>query len=113
MVAHTGNFEAAVAAVESVDEALGKIVDAVLKQDGVLVITADHGNAEETTNLRTGDRDKEHSTNPVPLVIVGRAFEGQPGLSGEVPNGDLSLVPPVGMLADVAPTILKIMGLTA
>jgi 2,3-bisphosphoglycerate-independent phosphoglycerate mutase len=76
-----------------------------------MVITADHGNAEELKNLRTGDIDKEHATNPVPFVIIAKQFEGQPSIAGEVPNGDLSLMSPVGMLADVAPTILTVLGI--
>jgi 2,3-bisphosphoglycerate-independent phosphoglycerate mutase len=111
MVGHTGNFEAAKKAVETVDESVGKIVEAVLSRDGNVFITADHGNAEELKNLRTGDINKEHATNPVPFYIIGKKFEGQPALSGAVPEGDLSLVSPVGMLADVAPTILAVMGI--
>ncbi|MFH1405497.1 MAG: 2,3-bisphosphoglycerate-independent phosphoglycerate mutase [Patescibacteria group bacterium] len=110
MVAHTGNLEATKKAVEITDECIGKVVDATLKMDGIVLITADHGNAEEMLNLRTGDIDKEHSTNPVPFVIVGNQYEGQTSSSGEVPDGDLSLVPPVGMLADVAPTVLSMLG---
>lgn len=111
MVAHTGDFEASVKAIEADDEAIGRIVDAVLTQGGVLFITADHGNAEEVSNVVSGAIDKEHSTNPVPFLIIGRAFEGQPSPTGEIPGGDLSLVPPVGMLADVAPTMLRVLGL--
>ena len=112
MVAHTGNFEATVKAVECVDECVGKIVNEVLKRDGLVLITADHGNAEEVKNLQTGDMDKEHSTNPVPFWIIQKRLEGRSGLAGDIPNGDLSLVPPVGMLADVAPSMLKLMGIT-
>lgn len=111
MVAHTGNFEATIRAVEVVDECVGRIIEAVMKKDGIVFITADHGNAEEVQNLQTGDMDKEHSTNPVPFWIISNELEGQPGPSGDVPNGDLSLVPPIGMLADVAPTILAHLGI--
>ena len=111
MVAHTGNVEATKQAVEVVDECVGRIVEATLKADGVIFVTADHGNAEEVLNLQTGDIDKEHSTNPVPFYIIGNAFDGQAGVMGDIPNGDLSLVPPIGMLADVAPTILKVLGI--
>jgi 2,3-bisphosphoglycerate-independent phosphoglycerate mutase len=110
MIAHTGNFEATIKANESVDECLGKLVEALLKKDGVLLITADHGNAEEVKNLRTGEMDKEHSTNPVPLLVISNKLHGLPGPTGEVPDRDLSLMPPVGMLADVAPTVLSVMG---
>ena len=111
MVGHTGNLEATIKAVEVVDECLGKIVDETLARDGVVFITSDHGNAEEKLNLRTGDINKEHATNPVPFLIIGKAYQGQTASAGEIPEGDLSLVPPVGMLADVAPTILSVMGI--
>ncbi len=111
MVGHTGNLEATIKAVQVVDECLGKIVDQTISRDGHVFITADHGNAEEKLNLRTGSILKEHATNPVPFVIIGKAYEGQPSIAGEVPDGDLSLMPPVGMLADVAPTILMVMGI--
>ncbi len=111
MVAHTGNVEATIKAVQVVDSCVSQIIDAVLEHDGVVCITSDHGNAEEVLNLQTHAIDKEHSTNPVPFWIVGKQFEGKPSIAGDVPNGDLSLMPPVGMLADVAPTILAILGL--
>jgi len=110
MVGHTGNFEATKKGAEAIDAALGKIVQAALAVGGAVVITADHGNGEEVLNLQTGELDKEHSTNPVPFIVVGEQWRGQAAPAGEVPGGDLSLMPPVGMLADTAPTVLKIMG---
>lgn len=110
MVGHTGNHDATVKACEAVDKAIGMIADAVLAINGALVITADHGNAEEVKNLITGEMDKEHSTNPVPCLIVAKALEGLRAPSGDVIGGDLSLNPPVGMLADIAPTVLKLLG---
>ena len=62
-------------------------------------------------NIKTGDKDKEHSTNPIPFLCISGEWEGQLGPGGEVIGGDLSLVQPVGMLADVAPTLLKALGL--
>lgn len=111
MVAHTGNLKATIKANEVIDKEVGKIIDAVLLKNGVAVITADHGNAEELLNLQTGKVDKEHSTNSVPVIVVGKQFEGQVRPEIEAVNGDLSLVPPVGALSDVAPTVLKILGL--
>ena len=111
MVGHTGDFDATVKAVETVDECVGKIVEETLSREGKVFITADHGNAEELKNLRTGDINKEHSTNPVPFYMISKELEGQPSIAGEVPNGDLSLMSPVGMLADIAPTILTVMGI--
>ena len=111
MVGHTGDLEATIKAMAVVDECLGKIVEETLSRDGHVFITADHGNAEEMRNLRTGEMDKEHATNPVPFVIIGNAYEGQISIAGEVPESNLSLMSPVGMLADVAPTILAVMGI--
>lgn len=111
MVGHTGDLPATITACETIDKCLGQIVDFVSSQGGVTVVTADHGNAEEVLNLQTGGMDKEHSTNPVPLLIIGKDFNGLAGPSGDAPEGDLSLLSPVGVLADVAPTVLKLMGL--
>ncbi len=95
MVGHTGVLEAAVKAVETVDECIGKIVDEVIRQNGVILITADHGNAEQMIDYTTGDPFTAHTTNPVPLIVAGM---------GE----DVSLKE--GRLADLAPTMLDIMG---
>ncbi len=98
MVGHTGNIEATKIAVQTVDECLGKIVKQVLAKNGVVLITADHGNAEELLKP-DGSVDTEHSHNPVPFIVVGEEFAG---------NGEQI---PSGILADVAPTVLKIMGI--
>lgn len=111
MVGHTGQLDATIKACEVVDKCLGKISSAVLAKDGALFITADHGNAESMQNLQTGEIDKQHSTSPVPFIVISKKFEGIASPAGEIPGGDLSLMPPVGMLADVAPTILKVMHL--
>lgn len=111
MVAHTGDLPASIRAMEAIDAALGRVVEATLSKSGVVFVTADHGNGEELLNVRTGEIDKEHATNPVPFLLISKALEGQPSIAGDVPEGDLSLMPPVGMLADVAPTILAVLGL--
>lgn len=111
MVGHTGNMEATVKGVEAVDRAIGTLAEYTMAKGGVLLITADHGNAEEVKNLQTGEIDKEHSTNSVPFMIIGEQYRGVAGPAGDPIEGDLSLMPPVGMLADVAPTILSILGL--
>lgn len=95
MVGHTGSLEAAIKAIETVDECLGKVVEAVEKQEGVLIITADHGNAEQMIDYKTGEPHTAHTTNPVPLILVG------------MENSKLKQ----GKLADLAPTMLSIMGL--
>ena len=111
MVGHTGNLQAAIKAVEVVDSCLGKITKRVLDKNGAVLVTADHGNAEMMFNMQTGMIDKEHTANPVPFILVGRQFEGKTIGFKEIPGSDLSLVKPQGILSDVAPTVLKIMGL--
>ena len=111
IIGHSGNMPLIIKSLEFLDSCLGQIVDLVIAKSGVVLITADHGNAEEKINLQTGEKLTEHSTNPVPLLIIGKEWEGQTGGLAEGVDGDLSLVPPGGLLSDVAPTILKIMGL--
>lgn len=111
MVGHTGNLEATIKGCEAADQALGEIVNHTLAQKGVVVVTADHGNAEELLNLQTTEMDKEHSVNPVPCIIIGDDFAGQAGPGGDPPEGDLSLLTPVGVLSDIAPTVLKLLGI--
>ena len=111
MVGHTGNEAATIRACEAVDRCIGQLADALLASGGALVITADHGNAEEVTNLATGEMDKEHSTNPVPCVIVAPPLEGQKASTGDVIGGDLSFTPPSGMLGDIAPTVCQLLGI--
>jgi 2,3-bisphosphoglycerate-independent phosphoglycerate mutase len=100
MVGHTGNIGAAVKACEVVDDCLGKIASFVLAYEGTLVITADHGNAEEMINPRTGEIDTEHNSNPVPFIVVSRELIGRP------------ITLPAGILADVAPTVLNLLGIS-
>ncbi|MFA6490508.1 MAG: 2,3-bisphosphoglycerate-independent phosphoglycerate mutase [Candidatus Magasanikbacteria bacterium] len=109
MVGHTGNLQATIAACEAADIGLGEVVKHTLAHEGVVIFTADHGNAEELLNLQTTEMDKEHSVNPVPCVIIGDDFRGQAGPGGDPPEGDLSLLAPVGVLADIAPTVLKLL----
>lgn len=95
MVGHTGSLEAAIKAIETVDNCVGKVVEAVEAEEGVLLITADHGNAEQMVDYKTGEPHTAHTTNPVPLILVG------------MENAKLK----EGKLADLAPTMLEIMGL--
>ena len=106
MVGHTGDIKAAIKGVETIDKCLGEISTAVLEKHGVVVITSDHGNAEELINPNSGEIIKEHSTNPVPILILGKNFQNIDSGEGNV---DLSVLTPSGVLADIAPTILKIM----
>ncbi len=111
MVSHTGDLKATIKAVEVVDDSLKQIVEVVLGKGGAVLVTADHGNGEELVNSQSNEIDKEHSTYPVPFIIVGKEWEGKTAGSLDSPNSDLSLTQPSGLLSDVAPTIIKIMGL--
>ncbi len=111
MVGHTGNLKATVKAAETIDKSLNRLVNGVLAKGGCIMITADHGNAEEIFNMQTGMIDKEHSANPVPFILVSREFEGRRLGGADALSGDLSLLQPQGILSDVAPTILNLMGL--
>ena len=109
MVGHTGNFEASVEAIKIVDECVKKIYDECVRQDICLCITADHGNIEELVDLKSGGIDKEHSTNPVPFILVGNQFKRvHPGTGGIIA---LAGVVPIGVLSDVAPTMLELLGI--
>ncbi len=95
MVGHTGDLKAAITAVEAVDTCLGRLSDAVVKAGGVMLVTADHGNAEQMRDEETGQAHTAHTLNPVPLVLVNPPA-GVTGLSD-------------GKLADIAPTLLDLM----
>ena len=97
MVGHTGVIPAAVKAVERVDSLVGEAVKAVKEVNGQLFICADHGNAEQMINYETGAPHTAHTTNPVPFILV---------------NADPSYtLREGGKLADIAPTLLELMGL--
>ena len=99
MVGHTGNIAPAIKAIETVDDCIGKISNTVLAYNGTLLIVADHGNAEEMINTQTGQIDTEHSTSPVPFICVSNQFLGNPQQLQS------------GILADIAPTVLKLLNL--
>lgn len=110
LVAASGDYEAVKKAVTAVDSSLNKIKEAVLDKKGILIISSAQGNAERLKNLATEFPDKEMTSNPVPLVIVGEEFKGK-SIGSDPLNHDLSLLAPLGSLDDLAPTILEIMGL--
>lgn len=97
MVGHTGVEAAAIAAVEAVDSCVGKAVEAVKEVDGIMFICADHGNAEQLLDYNTGESFTAHTTNPVPFILVNydKAYTLKEG----------------GCLADIAPTLIEIMGM--
>ncbi len=97
MVGHTGIYEAAIKAVEALDQALGKVTDAVVEVGGQALITADHGNCEQMFDYETGQVHTQHTTELVPLIYVGDKFS--------------SLDEKGGIMADIAPTLLAMMSL--
>ncbi|HCC46120.1 MAG TPA: 2,3-bisphosphoglycerate-independent phosphoglycerate mutase, partial [Gammaproteobacteria bacterium] len=97
MVGHTGNFEAAVEAVECIDECLGRIVAALEQADGQCLITADHGNVEQMSDAESAQPHTAHTALKVPFIYVGRR--------------DIKLLNEGGVLSDVAPTMIDLMGL--
>ncbi len=107
IVAHTGNYDATIRAVEAVDNGIAKLMDAVLKSDGVLLITADHGNAEKLLEAETGLPETKHNISPVPIYIVGKDFKREKD-DFDVEQGEKESA---GLLSDIAPTILEIMGI--
>ena len=95
MVGHTGDLGAAIRACEAVDEQLGRAVAALQARGGAMIVTADHGNCEMMIDPVTGGPHTAHTTNPVPVVLVG----GPPGVTLHK-----------GRLSDLAPTVLALMG---
>lgn len=96
MVGHTGNFAATVKAIETVDECLGKIIQALQEVGGEAIITADHGNAEQMYNYETKQPHTAHTCDPVPFIYIGRPAK---------------IVKENGKLSDIAPTLLYLLGL--
>jgi 2,3-bisphosphoglycerate-independent phosphoglycerate mutase len=97
MVGHTGVMAATVKAVETVDQCLGQVVDKILSKDGTVLITADHGNAEEMMDLKNGQPQTAHSINPVPFLLISKKL-----ISSKINCGSLQ---------DISPTILKLIGI--
>lgn len=100
MVGHTGSIGAAVTACQVVDECIGNLANWVLAYDGLMLITADHGNAEEMINQVTGQIDTEHNANPVPFIAISKNLVGRAQTLQS------------GILADIAPTILSVLGIS-
>jgi 2,3-bisphosphoglycerate-independent phosphoglycerate mutase len=97
MVGHTGDMKACIKACEIVDEMVGAMAEQIKQLGGALIITADHGNAEEVIVQGTKKKDTQHSINPVPFILVANQFENK------------NVLLPVGVLADIAPTMLKLL----
>lgn len=109
MVGHTGNFDAAVEACSFVDQCLRRIYEAVAAAGGEMLITADHGNAEEMLNPQTGEVETDHTSNPVPFYVASPRRQRTTAKS-EIEIAQI-LSAPIGVLADVAPTVLEMLQL--
>lgn len=99
MVGHTGNIEATILAIKAIDNCLGKIVEDALSLNYSVIITADHGNAEQKINPQTGEISTEHTANPVPFIFIDSAYQGR------------VVKLQTGILADVAPTVLALLNI--
>ncbi|MBI2063364.1 MAG: phosphoglycerate mutase (2,3-diphosphoglycerate-independent) [Candidatus Yanofskybacteria bacterium] len=106
-LSHFGNLEVAVKGIQAVDEAVGKIKSAVLEKGGVMIVTADHGNAESLTYKSSGESETKHNDNPVPFYLVDKQFE-RTRRDDEI---EAAMVKAAGLLADIAPTVLELMGI--
>ncbi len=107
MVAHTGNYDASCKAVEIIDEQIAKVMAAALAHNAVVLITADHGNVERLYNPETGEPETKHDASPVPLYLIAKEYL-RPHSDQDAAERERFVI---GMLSDVAPTILALMGI--
>lgn len=109
MVGHTGNLEATAKALETLDSCLKEIMEKVLEIDGALIITSDHGNAEEKIYKMTGEKKSKHSLNPVPFYLISKEIKKiKPANHEKIAESYKDIK---GTLTDIAPTILELLGL--
>lgn len=99
MIGHTGNLEAGIKCIEAVDKYLGQVTKELEKNNMSVMLTADHGNIEEMLNLKTGEINTEHSINPVPFILINSDYRGKRGVLRNK-----------GVLGDIAPTVLQLLG---
>jgi len=107
IIGHTGNFKAALEAVKIIDEQLGKIIKAVLSRDAVLIITSDHGNIERMVDPSTGLPETKHDPSLVPIYLVAKEYS-RPRSETEIRQSERESI---GVLSDIAPTILELLGI--
>lgn len=105
IIAHTGNYDASLKAVKTIDQQIDKITKTVLDKNAILIITSDHGNIERLFNPLTGEPETKHDPNPVPIHLIAKEFEKKKNIT-EIKQAEKSTI---GILADIAPTILEIM----
>jgi len=107
MIGHTGQYEATIESLKFLDKQMKKIADAVFAHKGAILLTADHGKAEEMINPATREISKDHTTNPVPVIYMTVDNKQDPPKSEDLMMQILST--PIGCLADIGPTVLEIM----
>ncbi|MBI2003585.1 MAG: 2,3-bisphosphoglycerate-independent phosphoglycerate mutase [Parcubacteria group bacterium] len=105
MLSHTGDYQATIQGIRAVDEAIGEIYEAAQKKEAVILITGDHGNAENLIYSGTGEKESRHNSNPVPFLAVGKKFKKEKD-GQELASEETEIK---GMLQDVAPTVLKLL----
>lgn len=105
-IAHSGNYKASEEAVRTIDKEIGRVIQAVVATNALMFISSDHGNVEELLNPMTGKAETQHDPNPVPLYVVGNEFKGKKFI-----NYKTLAQEPLGIISDIAPTILAAMGL--
>lgn len=114
MVGHSGNQQATIIGIETVDNQIKKIIDNTKEERVIICITGDHGNAEQLKNVESGEIDKEHTTNNVPLIMFSNEIvtnNTKWEISSIEDKIKLAQVEPIGLLADIAPSIIYILGL--
>lgn len=103
IIGHTGNFDAATKAIQFIDNEIGKIINVAINNNTTVLITSDHGKIEEIINPKTGELNTEHTKNPVPLYLIDKKFKNQ-----KFPNCNNIQNETLGLLSDIAPTILDL-----
>ncbi len=107
IIAHTGNYDAAVQAVKTIDEQIGKIMATTFEHNAIIIITSDHGNVEIMFDPKTGAIETKHNASPVPIYLIAEQFKlSQPKSQIEISKSEKANA---GVLADIAPTILELM----
>jgi 2,3-bisphosphoglycerate-independent phosphoglycerate mutase len=109
MIGHAGDLEAAKKAIEVTDECLRQLVDALTAENAAIIITADHGNAEELIDPASGGNDTQHSTRNVPVLFITRELDGKGDTGRSLES--LAQEAPIGTLVDIAPSVLYLLGI--
>lgn len=107
ILSHSGSFETTIKGVEAIDKAIGQLIELVLEKNGIIIITSDHGNAEAMLYKSSGESETKHDDNPVPFYLVAKEFEGRRSDD----DIELTMKQSSGLLSDLAPTILELMGI--